>query len=238
MTEERTSAGRRPPGRAGRRGRTTPADWLIPAGLLLLSAVPAAGGVLRLTDLAGGELTPENARFVTAPLPVVVHAVSATVYCVLGAFQFVPAIRRRRPGWHRAAGRLLVPCGLAAALTGLWMTLTYSFPAIDGELLAAFRLLFGSAMALFIVLGLAAVRRRDFARHRAWMIRGYAIGLGAGTQAFTPIPWLLLVGPPGETGKALLMAAAWVINLAVAELIIRWPSRPHHLSAPDMRRPR
>ena len=40
-------------------------------------------------------------------------------------------------------------------------------------------------MALAIVLGLAAIRRRDIARHRAWMIRGYAIGLGAGTQALT-----------------------------------------------------
>jgi hypothetical protein len=33
-----------------------------------------------------------------------------------------PAFRRRRPGWHRAAGRLLVACGVLVGLSGLWMT--------------------------------------------------------------------------------------------------------------------
>jgi hypothetical protein len=35
-----------------------------------------------------------------------------------------PKVRflRRMIGLHHAAGRLLVPCGLAAALSGLWMT--------------------------------------------------------------------------------------------------------------------
>ena len=43
----------------------------------------------------------------------------------------------------------------------------------------------GSAMLVTIVLAFAAIRRRDIARHRAWMIRSYAIGLVAGTQVFT-----------------------------------------------------
>jgi hypothetical protein len=29
------------------------------------------------------------------------------------------------------------------------------------------------------------IRRSDLSRHRAWMTRGYAIGLAAGTQALT-----------------------------------------------------
>ena len=33
------------------------------------------------------------------PLPVVLHVLSASVYCALGAFQFAPGFRRRRPGW-------------------------------------------------------------------------------------------------------------------------------------------
>lgn len=35
------------------------------------------------------------------------------------------------------------------------------------------------------MLGLLAVRRGDVRSHRAWVVRAYAIGLGAGTQAFT-----------------------------------------------------
>ena len=199
------------------------ADWLVPVGLIALSLLPVAGGGLpRLNELAGGaEITPENARFFAAPLPVVLHILTACVYCVLGAFQFSPGIRRRRPGWHRGAGRLLVPLGLVAALSGLWLTQFYPPVDHDGPLLYVIRLVVGSAMVLFICLGFAAIRRRDIARHSAWMMRGYAIALGAGTQALTHLPWFLFEGIQGELSRALLMGAGWIINLAVAEAVIR-----------------
>ncbi|MEU4330280.1 DUF2306 domain-containing protein [Nonomuraea dietziae] len=206
----------RPRNTAGGRG-----GWLLPTVLVVLSVVPLIAGGVRLTELAGGDVTPGNARFFAAPLPVVVHIFCAAVYSVLGAFQFAPRFRRRRPGWHRVAGRILVPCGLVAALSGLWMTLFYARPVGDGDLLAAFRLLFGTAMVVAISLGLAAIRRRDFARHRAWMIRGYAIGLGAGTQVLVHLPWLVFFGMPDELGRALLMGAGWAINLVVVEWVIR-----------------
>jgi hypothetical protein len=45
--------------------------------------------------------------------------------------------------------------------------------------------LLASSWAISIVLGFAAIRRRDLIGHRAWMTRGYAIGLGAATQMLT-----------------------------------------------------
>ncbi|MFF5108378.1 DUF2306 domain-containing protein [Streptosporangium sp. NPDC000509] len=196
--------------------------WLLPTALIALSAVPMIAGAVRLTELTvGAEITPGNARFFAAPLPVVLHIFSVSVYSVLGAFQFAPRFRGRRPGWHRVAGRVLVLCGLVAALSGLWMNLFYPRPVGDGDLLAGIRLVFGSAMVVAIVLGVAAIRRRDIARHRAWMMRGYAIGLGAGTQALTHLPWFLIFGTPDEFPRALLVAAGWVINLTVAEWFIR-----------------
>jgi uncharacterized membrane protein len=203
------------------------AAWLV-AALLVLSAIPLAAGAFRLTELAGGaEITPANARFFGSPLPVVLHIVSAGVYAVLGAFQFPTSIRRRWPGWHRIAGRLLVACGLLVGLSGLWMTLFYPWPDGDGELLYILRLLFGSAMVVSMVLGFTTIRRGDVKGHRAWMMRGYALGLGAGTQVLTLMAGELIAGPPGEFSRALLMGAAWVINLAVAEWAIRKrPARP------------
>jgi hypothetical protein len=83
---------------------------------------------------------------------------------------------------------------------------------------------FGIAMLASLLFGLAAIRRRDFSQHRAWMLRGYAIGLGAGTQVLTNLPWFVLAGEPGVQTRAVLMGAGWVINLVVAEWIIRtWP---------------
>lgn len=110
------------------------------------------------------------------------------------------------------------------------------YPHIQAELLYGFRMLFGSAMVLSIALGWAAILRRDIARHRAWMIRGYAIGQGAGTQALTAILWLLIVGTPDELTRDLLMGASWAINVAVAEWIIRsHRSKGRQRSAGDAR---
>ncbi|GAA0902490.1 DUF2306 domain-containing protein [Virgisporangium ochraceum] len=198
--------------------------WLIPTGLLLLSAVPVAAGAFRVTQLSTGAAAgPGDERFAADPVPVVVHIVTVTVFCVLGAFQFLPrrGTGMARPAWHRVTGRILVPAGLGAALSGLWLTVFFPRPDDVGTLVTVFRLVFGTAMAVAVVLGAVAVRRRDFAGHRAWMVRGYAIGLGAGTQAFTHAVFIAATGPVDRTGKAFAMLAGWLINLAVAEVAIR-----------------
>ena len=83
-------------------------------------------------------------------------------------------------------------------------------------------IILGSAMAVSIVLALLAIRRRDFVAHGAWMIRGYAIGLGAGTQVLTHLPWFMFAdSKPGEFPRALMMGAGWGMNVMLAEWIIR-----------------
>ena len=197
-------------------------SWRVLAALLVLSAIPVVAGSLRLLEIAGGpQLLPANPRIDAVPAPVVVHIVAAAVFAILGVFQFSARLRRRRPSWHRRSGRVLVGAGLAVAGSGLWMTLFYT-GAPGGQLLWAVRLLVGSAMAAFIVLGFTAIRRRDIAAHRAWMIRAYALAVGAGTQAFTQGVGEALFGT-GELSTALSMSAGWVINVAVAEWVIRRP---------------
>jgi uncharacterized membrane protein len=201
-------------------------EWIIPAGLIALSFVPVLAGNIRLIELGSEvQITPGNARFFAAPLPIMLHIISVTIYSVLGAFQFDNNFRSRKPNWHRTAGWILVPLGLVVGLTGLWMTQFYprgpNPPAsFDGPYLYAIRLLVGSAMILFICLGVAAIIRRDIPNHRAWMMRSYALGLGAGTQVLTHLPWFLFPSIQGELARTLLMLAGWVINLAVVEWIL------------------
>jgi hypothetical protein len=83
-----------------------------------------------------------------------------------------------------------------------------------------FRLAFGTGMAACIILGFIAIRRRDVARHRAWMARAYALALGAGTQALTIGIGNAVFGP-SELTTALMLGAGWGINLVVVEYIIR-----------------
>ena len=56
------------------------------------------------------------------------------------------------------------------------------------------------------------------------MIRAYAIALAAGTQAITEGVGGAIFGTAGIRGD-LAKASAWVINLAVAEWVIRRPAR-------------
>lgn len=198
-------------------------SWRVPLALVILSLIPVISGSLRLVEIAGGpQLLPANARIDASPLPLVVHVLGAAVYAILGAFQFPARLRRAHPAWHRRSGRILVVAGLAVALSGIWMTLFYS-GAPGGDLLWAIRLVVGSAMAAGIVLGVAAIRRRDVAAHRAWMIRAYALGLGAGTQAFTEGIGEAILGTT-DLSKAVSLASGWLLNAIVAELIIRLPA--------------
>jgi uncharacterized membrane protein len=196
--------------------------WRVPIGLVVLSLVPALAGSVRVAQLATGvSETADNARFVRSPVPVVLHVVTVVVFSTLGAFQFAPTLRRRGRRWHRRSGRLIAVCGLLAAASGAWMTRFYDLPASDNQLLSVFRYVFAAAMAASIALGVRAIRSRDFARHGAWMTRAYAIGMGAGTQVFTSAAWLIPFGKPAPMTRAFLMLAGWLINVAVAERVIR-----------------
>jgi len=197
-----------------RRGST----WRLPVALVALSVIPVLAGSARLAELAGGPaLLPP--RFDPSPVPLVVHIVSVIVFAVLGAFQFSGGHRPTRSPWHNAAGQVLVVAGMLVALSALWLTLFH--PRTEGgDLLYLFRLLAATGMFTSLLLGSTAIRRRDIARHHAWMTRAYALALGAGTQVFTLGIGETLVEPSNRS-TALLQGAGWAINLAVAEWFIR-----------------
>ena len=207
-----------------------PTGW-VPYALVALSGIPVIAGTLRLVEVVGGpHVMPPNPRIAASPAPVVVHILSVIPYALLGAFQFSSRLRRRRPGWHRATGRVLVGLGLAVALSGLWMTIFYPRQTGTGELAHVFRLAAGSAMAACIVLGFDAIRHGNIGRHQAWMTRAYALALGAGTQVLTGTIAGLL--PDTVVVADLALGAGWVVNLAVAEYVIgrgRRQGRPRTL---------
>ncbi len=205
---------------ARRSGVRAGSSWRLPVSLIALSLIPVVFGFVRLVEIFGGpQVMPDNPRIDASPAPVVVHVAGAALYAFLGAFQFSARLRRRRPGWHRKSGRLLVVAGSMVALSGLWMTLFYP-GAPGGALLWAVRLTVSSAMFLFIVLGFRAIHRRNIAAHRAWMIRAYALALGAGTQIFTEGIGEAVAGT-GDLSKGVSVSSAWVINAAIAEWAVR-----------------
>ena len=59
------------------------------------------------------------------------------------------------------------------------------------------------------------------AAHRAWMIRAYALGQGAGTQVILMLPLTLIAGAPTYFLRDVLMTCAWGLNIVLAEWIVR-----------------
>lgn len=199
--------------------RTRSAKPLV-ALLLLLSALPLSFGILRLLQLAGiSNVMPVAAA---PPLPLVLHIAGALLHALLGAFQFSPSIRRRWPVLHRVAGRLALVGASLVVVSAFWLTTVYATASTGGLVLAGFRIVVASGMALCIGLGLAAAIRRNIPRHRQWMIRSYALGLGSTMQMFVlMVAEIATGGPPTDLGRALFMGLAWGINLAIAEWSVR-----------------
>lgn len=207
----------------------TKTEWVVFGVIFFYSFIPAFGGLLRVLELAGGpQIAPENPRALLAPIPIILHILSSFLFCIVGAVQFLPSLRRQRPTAHRDIGRLIAVAGCMSALTGLWMTHFYVFPeALQGAALYWVRIVLGTAMIGLIIWAVIAIRSRKLFQHSASMVRAYAIAQGASTQTVLGITWIIAVGSeamgPLRDG---LMIFAWVVNLLAAEIFIRAKLRP------------
>lgn len=196
--------------------------------LFLLASLPVLIGMAILTSMQHGQIdalsdADDLARRASYPFAVVGHILGGSLMLLLGLAQFSIWFRRKYPAWHRWTGRGLVAGGGYFALSGLWMNAAVQAQA-DSWLHDAAQNVVAVAMLAVLVLGIRAIWRRDIAAHRAWMMRAYAISLGAATQTALLLPVFLLFGPPVGLLADLVFIAAWGLNLAVAERLIRRPA--------------
>jgi len=203
----------------------TTREWTILILIVVYSSIPTLGGMIRLLELAGGPpaLMPENPRVLADPLPAILHIVGSFVFCIMGAMQFLPSIRRYHPTIHCKMGRVLVITGCVSAASGVWMTWFFSFSdALQGALLFSVRCILGFSMIGLIGWAVVAVRARDFNRHGTLMLRAYAIGQGASTQAVLGIGWIVIFGAePAGFLREVFMVLCWFLNLLAAEIFAR-----------------
>lgn len=159
----------------------------------------------------------------------VIHIFTAAVALMLGPLQFLPRLRAR-PRVHRGLGRAYLLAGvLPAGLTGIPVALLSPNGPVTqvGLLLPAIGWLVTGALAV------RAARQRDFAAHRAWMTRNYALTFLAVTSRLVT-PLLVLAQAPlldvlhNGSFEAAVAATipvgqwlGWLVNLFVAERILR-----------------
>jgi uncharacterized membrane protein len=204
----------------------------IPLALVLgfATAIPVIMAGVRSVQVPLGAVPADSLRLMAAPAAMFVHALAGFMFGLMGPLQFTRVLRGRFDRLHRAAGRVFVVAGVGLGLSGL--ALLARVESISTALLDATRGLAGAALVIALALGVLAVRRRDLVRHRAWMIRAYAIGMGSGTVGLVFFPIYLVNGaPPTGLYADLVFTGWWASNVVLAEVIVR-QSQSHPRSRP------
>lgn len=201
--------------------KITKTECVVVGVLLLLCLIPILAGIYRLWMLYTGNSSIENSRFINMPVPVVIHILSMIIYAPLSVVQFVPSLRSKLIRYHKKIGLILVVAGLLVAISGLWMTQFYPRTGYDGFSLYLLRWAVGLVILFSIFCALRKLFTRQFIMHGDWMLRAYALSMGAGTQVFTHIPLYIFPSIQSEQSRFWAMASGWCINIIFAEWIIQ-----------------
>ena len=193
--------------------------------LFLLALIPVLIGSGILMSMQQGSLNTftepaDLIRRESYPFALTAHILGGSTMLLLGFAQFSSRLRRAFPAWHRWAGRGLILLGVVFALAGLRMNFSGHAQA-DSALYDGAQTLAAALFLATLWLGFTAIRRGDVARHRVWMLRAYALTLGAATQTILLLPVFLLFGKVEGLVLDLAFISGWLVNLAVAEALIR-----------------
>jgi hypothetical protein len=188
--------------------------------LFFATSIAIISAPLRMFQILTDQLPPDAIKFNAVPWTLFLHSLGGMTFGLLGPIQFSGAIKKRFGKFHRISGRIFVVAGMMLGLSAI--RLLVEFPDASTWVLVTARAFAGLGMITALTLALLAIINRDIVRHRNWMIRAYAIGMGSATIAFIQLPIFLIRGKALEGYFAdSLFVLSWAINLTIAELVIR-----------------
>jgi uncharacterized membrane protein len=210
--------------------------WILLSALAIAVFAPLPYALSSLADLAGNDQN-VAANYVDRSLVVrsafYLHIGFGGLALLLSPFQFATRLRTRAPHVHRAVGRVVLGSIAIAGTAGLVLA-PHSLAGTVGTL--GFGLL-AVLWLTFATVAFRAIRRRDVAAHRRWVVRTFALTYAAVTLRL----WLgVLIGvqsglagvsPDVAFHRAYLLVPflSWVPNLLVAEWYLA--TRERHTAA-------
>jgi hypothetical protein len=143
------------------------------------------------------------------------HIGGGTLALFTGPFQLWSGLRARHLRLHRLTGRVYVFGVAVGGAAGYYL----SFHTQPPDFAVA---LFMLATAWWLTVGMAfiAIRHRQIAAHKEWMIRGYVV-----TFAFVLFRYLVMqpvMRPLGASKAGTVGWLCWVVPLLVTEVVLQW----------------
>jgi hypothetical protein len=160
-------------------------------------------------------------KFASHRVITLLHILPGAIFFLLAPFQFSARMRSAHIGWHRWTGRFLLPVGTVMVFAGLYFGLLMPIGGIPEAIGVG---LFGGLFIVSLVNAYVAIRRRQVARHREWMIRAFATAIAISTVRVIGVPMdvaLTVAGVRPPMAFAITIWIAWLLTLAIAEAWIR-----------------
>jgi uncharacterized membrane protein len=187
--------------------------------LFSLLAVAIAAYAFAFLYLPHDARNPFAAQFALVGWAVPLHFFAAGLALALAPLQLSAVVRRRLPALHRIAGWLYVGAIVVAAPSGFVLALTAQGNPVTG-------LSFGLLVVLWPIAtfrGVLLAVTGDTARHRRWMCRSVAMTYTAVTLRVGLVVGVGMLHLPFMPVYIAMACGSWLLNLAVCELILRWP---------------
>lgn len=165
------------------------------------------------------QINPFIDRYTAHPYQTLMHTGAGMIFAVLGPLQFAAPLRRRFPLVHRLSGRIFLPIGILAGVAAFLISL--SFPVWGYAHNTAISLVASVFMVFAFVHAFLLVKRRNFQKHREWMMRGFATGLGVALFRVGLEDVLPPLGFNFDQSWNIVMAASFPLMLGFTELWIR-----------------
>lgn len=158
-------------------------------------------------------------RYAEHPVVAFVHFLPGLVFIVFAPLQFIKRIRRKKIGFHRKNGWMLVPL---AAVSGVYaLVAAFTLPAFGGWPTIAATVVFGIVFLYALWRAVAHIRRREVQQHREWMIRMFSLAIAVATiRALGGLAGAFFDLSLEESFGASFWIA-FTLNLGIAELWIR-----------------
>ena len=171
------------------------------------------------------ELQHLDGRFGAHPVLTLLHVLPGGLFLALAPFQFSARVRSRHLRLHRWSGRVLMVLAFLAMIPAFYFGLLMPYGGPREALAIG---LFGGLFVVAMTRAFVAIKGRQIARHREWMIRAFAIAIGISTVRVIGALLDVALTPAGfgpQDVFVLSVWSGWLATLGGAEAWIRY-TRP------------